>query len=479
MPKYLLRAEAVNLNNFVNDTNRIQSIRGGSNLLLESMHGLHTKDFSENVKLTPIATGASIGLYSFNANSDEDADEVVMTAHKHLSQAVGGHATFVVNFEKDDGKFLENLAMITARNRWQQYQQPTLILPEIGKGVTEPCSFDGLRPASIRNDAVFRGDKLSDSVYYRVRQGRELRQNLYKLLLDTSGDEFTNDLSEIAEDCNHGNLNGKIACIYLDGNWFTKIRNKACTTRETLENFSKYVEVQRRNFLEELLTLARSDSNFKTENGAIRLETLLWGGDELEIIVPAWKGWQVIRLIQKTLGKMEFNGYQLSHAGGIIYCNHKAPIIQVRRMVRQLAEMAKESIPAKTLDEITHNTCDLIYPFVLESFDTIGTNLKSFFRSYHGQQNLDHFCLDPQFAACLEEVVQVMKSNGFPRNKIFDIVQAVRDKKSPEVVRNKALSGLDDERRNAIEAALNTYLDNNDQRWLLVAEMWDYVGRAV
>jgi len=126
---YLLRAEAVNLDNFVYDTNKIQPTRGGSFLLLDSVQQLYGKTIA-GIKLKKITTGASIGLYSFSTNDNVEAEKVVNAVHTELTSITKSHATFAVACIEDTGDFKADLLKLQTKVRWQQYQQPTLILPD-------------------------------------------------------------------------------------------------------------------------------------------------------------------------------------------------------------------------------------------------------------------------------------------------------------------------------------------------------------
>jgi len=233
----LLRVEAVNLSNFVYDTNKIQPMRGGGYLLLEAVQGLADNHFA-GVKLESISTGASIGLFRF---ASDDPQGVCNAVLKHLRKATGGHATFVVDWVQK-GDFEKDLQLLTAKNRWRQYQQPTLVLP-LSAG-NEECYYDGLRPGVVEiimpEDNEKKKAMLSGSVDFRRETGGKLRKNIYRKIL---GEEvtrtFTEDLHELAACEGKGNLNNKIAFIYLDGNKFTKVRTDHCKDEKNSLNSAR------------------------------------------------------------------------------------------------------------------------------------------------------------------------------------------------------------------------------------------------
>src|SRR5438046_1029460 len=102
MSRYYLRVEAVNLTNFIADTQDLSTIRGGSLLLLNAVDVLPRK--VDGVELVPLSTGASAGLYSFQASDDDAAkgvrDEVIACLSR---QEELKYATFVVDYQPMHG----------------------------------------------------------------------------------------------------------------------------------------------------------------------------------------------------------------------------------------------------------------------------------------------------------------------------------------------------------------------------------------
>ncbi|MBW2739142.1 MAG: hypothetical protein JRE64_09920 [Deltaproteobacteria bacterium] len=93
MGDYYLRVEAVNLDNFVYDTNDISTIRGGSFLLLDTVNRLESAHDLKGL-LEKVSTGASAGLFRIIGN---DPDDVKKRVKDYLNKKTEGHATFVVD----------------------------------------------------------------------------------------------------------------------------------------------------------------------------------------------------------------------------------------------------------------------------------------------------------------------------------------------------------------------------------------------
>ncbi|MCE5210236.1 MAG: hypothetical protein LLG40_01630 [Deltaproteobacteria bacterium] len=481
---YLLRAEAVNLDNFVYDTNKIQPTRGGSFLLLDSVQQLYGKTIA-GIKLKKITTGASIGLYSFSTNDNVEAEKVVNAVHTELTSITKSHATFAVACIEDTGDFKADLLKLQTKVRWQQYQQPTLILPD-EKNAKEECAFDGVRPGVVEIHLPGKKLVVSDSVDFRINaENKKLREKIYSRILNEQiSYKFTKDIEKLANHKDMGNLNNKIAFIYLDGNKFTKIRNSLCDNSTELTNFSDTVETARSEFLAALLAKAEKDKTFKTEDEEIRFETLLWGGDELEIIVPAWQGWAVLHLFFDAMKDVHFkkkpdDEAPLTHAGGIVFCNCKAPIREIRRMAHELSDMAKDAIkPAfETIEsiktQVTHEKHDTFHFLVLESFDTVGGKVKFFAQNYFGKTIWQSMMITQEDMGKLTSVIKFMKDNAFPRNKIFDIVRAIKQNQFNQSIVDNALA--DNTMSKDIVDKINIFLGNKIERWFVISELWDYV----
>jgi len=475
MSKYYLRVEAVNFNYFIFDTDKIQPMRGGSYLLLESINSLEGLSVN-GVTLQKIMTGASIGLFSFEDDGG-NVDSIIDEVRKKLGDATGWHATFVVNALEATDNFKHDIEKITALNRWQQFQQPTLMLPENPADVR--CPYDGIRPAEENINTAEGPKNVSSSVAYRTKKGRDLRKKIYKKILDDDNfnENFTDDLGELSYNPDKGNLHNKIALIYFDGNKFSKIRADKCNDEHSLKTFSDCVEENRRAFLKKLLEEAKKP-DFKN-NGKIQIETLLWGGDEFEIVVPAWKGWDVLRLFYESIKNAEYDGIPLTHAGGIIFTNHKSPIRQLKSIVRNLTDMAKERLPSvyKTLN---HGEHDLTHYLIMESFDTVGTDVRRFVRDYYGEGCYDDFVLTSTMIENITNAQTLMKKNNFPHNKVFEIVSVVKTDSSAQAtlrikdILKRALSDVENE--DDVKTAINSVIDDRPHRWLVLADLWDYVG---
>ena len=477
MGDYYLRVEAVNLDNFVYDTNDISTIRGGSFLLLDTVNSLEIADDLRGF-LEKISTGASAGLFRIIGN---DPDDVKKRVKDYLNKQTKGHATFVVDtLAGDNLDFKAVQEQLLAKNRWSQWQQLTIPWGRGWKGSEAPCFLDGIRPGL--EDEVFpeKGIRqVSSSVKFRRDSRKQLRNDIYARILNDQGDftyKFTNDLEMLSEDKNQGVLNKKIAFIYLDGNKFGRIRDAKCDKKTRLQEFDKSVQKDfREAVLRKLLSHMAGNDASLTSDKEFRLETLLWGGDEIEWVVPAWKGWEVLRLFYEFEPPPAYNKTPLTHAGGIVFCHHNAPILQIRKLAHRLANLAKSnltSIPKSREDG------DIFHYLILESFDMVEGSLDAFLKDYYKPVDYKELLLKGQEMQSFSKDMRIVRSD-FPRGKVYEIIAALKEKKDVDDIKERGIQSCPASRQKELNKAIDNLLkgntnQNNINRWFVIADLWDF-----
>lgn len=478
---YYLRIEGVNLYSFLNDTQDLSTIRGGGLLLLHSIERIKEKF----PNLNPITTGASNGLFSFEAEDDRKAEE----QRKTVAELLTGdhdlrHATFVVDVQRADKGFLQDKEAVLARNRWRQWQQPTVVVPEFNQNRNIPvCIVDRVRPGTekrtVKNEP---NQAVSASVAVRRDYGIGQKQHFYASEMEkyfgiNFDRRYVHDLDSLTNDPDQGNLHHKMAVIYLDGNSFGAIQRKHCGTEKDQQDFDKLMKKNRASALKSLLEKMGGDTGYqiKTKDGVLlRMETLLWGGDELVWVVPAWKGWNVLGEFYRIANSWKFSGESLTHAAGMVFCHHNAPVHRIVQLCKSLAEKAKE----------TNRTQNLFQYLVLESFDHIGRDLEAFRNiqcsvpwkvSLEGERMLD-----------MAEELRKFKET-FPRNKVFAGVHAALANARPQGGGPFHLDRFKERLRKTLPPEINDvtnihakfgdYWGDRDSPglWLHLADLWDYI----
>ncbi len=387
MATFHLRVEGVNLSSFLFDCQDLSTVRGGSLLLLDAVERV-----SRRPELQRISCGASVGLFSLEAPSEQDARAVRDAVRDSLAtDSQLRHATFVVDVVPASGGdgFAHDRERLLAANRWRQMRQPSFSLaglfdaPDDKDGDRKECDIDLVRPAARHNRQSPVGKQdVSESVFVRRTFGREAKQTLYERETGVENLKYVGDLEELTKrpplSDVPAHLDRKMAVIYLDGNRFGELQHERCRTAEDQRAWNEHILGTRRRLLKRLVTSAGSDPLWRaggsrrigdSEDGALRLETLLWGGDELTWVVPAWKGFETLALffdearswrIPKELDPAE---PPLTHGGGVVFCSCKSPIHRVVDLAHGLADVAKQA----SRDE------NRVAIEVLESFDHVGS----------------------------------------------------------------------------------------------------------
>lgn len=517
MPKYLVRAEAVNFDDYIFGTNDISTIRGGGMLLRKAL------DVSAILKgLKKIYVGGSTGV--FEADWPEDGEkELCESIRTQLQIAPRDEAVFVVaacEWDGRDATFPARHAEVVARCRREQLRMPTLVFPAAGE---RPCELDRLRPAvepidqkgaavravgnrkmwvssvtrTRREHGVDQKIKLYKEVYQQVHPGEPLQHS-----------EFTNDFDQIATDCEAAKkLDGKIALIHLDGNKFGEIL-RACANPEVLGRWAETLECNWNGFLAwllrqpkeaEWLWSGRVISNAGVErdkDDAFRIETLLWGGDEVLLVVPAWKGWWVLEKffeLYGTLGQGQATQFdpldgsgarRLSFGGSLNFAHYNAPIQRLRRLAESLSGQAKAQYQAGSPKHTF--VCE-----VLESFDHLGADVDK-----ARSRTIDHraLVLDGADMATVRAAIGELKK-WIPRSRLHAAVRALPDgalfaEEYRETVKRADAEASDVDRprfQNARAQLENcsakglpgaTEEQKRAAAWVHLLELWDYLPDA-
>lgn len=375
--EFLLRLEAVNLGNFIYDTTDLSTIRGGSLLLLECARDL-PRHFPD---LKCISTGASRGVFFFEAADERTAAEKRGAIEKYFAEHESfQHATIVVDIALMVGEFQTSLRTVEARGRWRQLQSPTVIYPGEGDNV---CRFDRVRPKheEMQKGVGEKPRPISRASFSRRSAGiGDKHHQFYEKYagLPAKGVEFVNDFDQLSNLPRQGRLHHKIAVIYVDGNKFGRVFSKLDQT--DYQAFAQQLQKDASAFLTEMLgqhlppprVSGKSDEWYwsgrvltnmgeeKEKKDGLRLETLLWGGDEILWVVPAWAGWWWLQKFCELWGKdsgRTFGSQPLSYSAGLVFCHHDAPIHRVKDLTKELGDFAKPGpfrFAYQTLESFDH-----------------------------------------------------------------------------------------------------------------------------
>lgn len=519
---FYLRVEAVNLSHFINDTKDLSTTRGGSLLLLEAMEEVEgiiknqkisqiekeiadlenqlnelnniqnptQSDKNKKSKLreklrklketlrkivnhdspSSITKGASWGLFNLDM-PDEDADHIKDKVIDYFKNDIlYKHATFVVDLHPNNGDqhYQKDRNRLQSLNRRQQMQAPSLAICKEG---TKCCAIDKIRPSSterwLKDKEEGEKDKgkdyVSDSVHLRREYGRDQKQKFYEKVTGTEA-KFTKDLGALSKSANQGILDNKIAYIYIDGNSFGEIQ-RGCDTPKAQQDFDNNTRRGRECLLKNILEQIATKPDWLTQDKEVRLETLLWGGDEIIWVVPAWQGWWMINEFYKQAKQhIKHNNTSLFHATGLVFCHHNAPIHRIDSLARALADLAKAD-----------RESNLIAYQILESFDHAGTQLSAFREDViKGLGKLEHLLVTAEKISEVHSCIsELKKDDDFAKRKVYQILEAYREGKTATA--EQYIAKLSDDSPEPLEK-LKTIFGGENAHWLHLMNLWDYIS---
>ncbi|MDR3636734.1 MAG: hypothetical protein P4L84_23220 [Isosphaeraceae bacterium] len=496
MTQFLLRVEAVNLVNVIDDTDDLSTRRGGGLMILNAAtQMLETLRADIRTRLTPVATGASIGLFAFEAVDEKDAENVRAAVESHfqigtleypVDQTAWGHlplkhGTYVVDVEPMGLSPAEAEQKAVAKNRWRQMSAPSLSLDGLWpREAADACEFDFVRPATTVVEAADGAKNASESVRARRDYGRNARQKFYEHELETCDFAFVDGLQELSDprrldkqgapfDENDAppDARDKLAVFYVDGNRFGATGRGMWAGDDPVDTFREWSEAIRghhRDLLRGLLGRAAADASWK--NGSrLRLETLLWGGDEILWVAPAWKGWELARWFFGQTHEVTVRAQprRLTYGAGLVFCHRNAPINNIITLAHRLGTIAK-----RAGDSVRHR---LAYE-VLESFnDRPGEDLDVHRRRLLPEGvPVEGLVLDPvrgeMFWGALRRIAA---SDDFPTRQLYLLVKAWR-KREPFAAHKKRLDAC------GVGPALASFREETGEAaWLHLLQMLPYI----
>lgn len=466
--QWYLRMEAVNLCNFVYDTQDLSTIRGGGHILLSAVEKVENT-FSSF--LQKISSGASVGLFAIK--DGKEAKEAIKDVRKILASDDFKHATFVVNAVKETGNYRRDLERLMAANRLQQMRSPSYAVPS-EENSSQVCAIDLIRPAVLSSSKGL----ISRSTHKRREKGKEnKRKEFYQKISGyyVKGKLFVNELNELTGDPQNP-LDHKMAVIYIDGNGFGRIQDDKCKDRTSHKQFDTFLSEQYSGLMHKLFEYIDKDSHktWFTPDDAYRLETLLWGGDERMWVVPAWKGWELLQFFFEHTSDWRFGDRPLTHAAGIVFCHHKAPIHRITALARGLADEVKT---------VSRSRNAFAYQ-ILESFDHVGRDLAGFRaeRCPSGETTAS-LVLGGNNMGRIAEAFGKLHSSEFSTSRLHRIVSALLAPGEPSRVLadelieelKKELSSADSNAENILNT-LEPLLGGKRTMWVHLAELWNYIA---
>lgn len=484
----LLRIEGVNHAHCIDDTEDLSTRRGGGLMLLDAITHIES-GLGDRVRR--ISAGASTGLFEVLG----DGAEVLKTVRARLTDTPYTYGSFMVDLVEDENFATAETAAIAA-NRWRQMR--SLSFSGMGLGVSHlgACEVDEKRPAVAPTKLKGETQALGASVQARREYGLTAKRRFYARTLDEhyADFKFCNEFEEIAGNpkstLRTPSLAGKLAVFYADGNAFGKIANAAAKQGpDALRAWDAYLRGQRKAFLAALLDHAAAHDHWQTADDKLRLEILLWGGDELKIVVPGWCGLELADFFLEHTRGMRYpdNAHDpaaqpLTHACGLVFCHYKAPISRISRLATVLADQGKAS----------HARANSLNWLLLESFDHTGGGLDDYLRRrFAGRLGWADLTLDEKTLPVIARDFPCLQDR-LPHSALIRVAQAMAagqafdegQREQPLIRRARrqiAEAGGKDfkdlwSRLHPQGATWNDDLAHPDDlgTWIKLAELWEY-----
>lgn len=320
----VLHFEAVNFAATVFDTQDISTIRGSSRALediVQNMAGQIERAGGEVVRAGGAQLTARTGLGL--GDLVNGLPESLRAIYPHLSFVTGTGAT-------------EIEAMQKARN--SQFRQR--VVPDWGPAAAHPCMLDRTRPAQVARKLGGETIRISQSVDLRREYGRQARSGLYARLgvappehLPNSFEDLVaappSDVAEVAR--------SKLVVIHADGAGFGDALAKVGASRFSADLVPLQAGLMRA-LLDKLSSLGPRGL---TADGALRFETLLFGGEDMDFVLPAWLVFDFLKAFSEATRDWEIGGVHLSHRVGCIIAHRKTPIRQMRQLAHDAVDLLR------------------------------------------------------------------------------------------------------------------------------------------
>ncbi|TNE65428.1 MAG: hypothetical protein EP335_05790 [Alphaproteobacteria bacterium] len=364
-------------------------------------------------------------------------------------------------------------------------------------GVAEKQAFYSDQLALLQD-----ADAPSDGLAHALRDARDrLPMALHFASISEGGNL---DLKE--------NLRDKLALFYADGNGFGALQTayiRGESTAHGQNQLARQTELDatlrttRRRFLKALLELVHRDASGAPSDAereerqalnwrhggsgregqvaietVLRLETLLWGGDEFRFVLPARLGFDALKLFfDMTRGRHTgadsdewcVGDRRMFHAAGLVFFHHDAPIANIIRLGDGLAEACKR----KSRDQ------DLACISVLESFDQVGNSVEAYLagRSPVGVAP-DELLVDPANIALLVDTAKQLSvlDDGAGRRQLRQVVIALHaggTEGGSYLAARDRLFALYPNVRGLLAPAMDAM--GAHALWLLLEDYWDYL----
>ncbi|HFQ4839497.1 TPA: hypothetical protein ACGU2D_003866 [Vibrio vulnificus] len=532
-----LKVEAVNFGNTIFDTNQLSVVRGGSYALKEIVRQIEKKLIDRKIEgFQSVTLGGSTGIFCCDADSINQMRSLVelylcdQQTIKEQTFTPNNVFSFVITsvVSKD---YLQAKEQLYALGRHKQAQSFSHALPDFSSSGEQVCPLNGYLLADSKNNNIkaAKNSKVSTSVDLRYQIGRKVRTTIYSeeqaILAAQLSDlgkpqeerrtdieelRFPSDLETLAGQHHKLALNGKVAVIYVDGNAFGKAQKthieQSSNKIEAQQAFDLQLRSDRAEYLVSLVEFLNQQGATLQENNEtmVQLETLLWGGDEMTIVVPAWIGMATLHHFFEKHNNYQICGQPLTFSAGIVFASCKTPIRKLEQAAMSLADAIKQQSGGRQQSYFDY--------MILESIDYPTEPLASFWEkrykklaplrkplqfnlasSYHPDQLSQHLQTLPRSsiyklvdAALHHSVADLAEQPPFNKEQRLEVKGSAQEL---PLMLKRLINAGGGELQTAIQALSQVLLEKGDEQatthplsdemtlfWLHMLELYDYLA---
>ena len=473
---FLCSVEAVNLDNMFADCQDLSTTRGGGLGVLEI-----GREVARRLGVETISAGSSQGFFLVEGESAEGAERSVRAKLAEIDLL--NHATVMVKACKyDESAFALQKAELQAAMRWSQMRSPSVVYPKLHGSLV--CDIDKVRPAQRWPDLEEKQSQ-SDFTHARRQKGREQKNTLVGRILSGQQEsvgpaefDVVSDLAELSidKDKRFGNLADKLAVLRFDGNDFGNI-GRRCVTPDLMKRFSETTQKQQREFFDTLVHTNAAAWWTDHHPPKLRLEIVVYGGDEVTFITPAWLGWRALRVFYEQAAqwpplRMPEGDQQLTYSGGVVFCHRNAPIHAIKKLASDLGEQAKNRAKEKAGGKGNFAIFQ-----ALESFDSIGEDVEGFLGKRYGFTHGRGVFLGLDEVALIDDNMDYWRAT-LSRRKLHTLAQELEKGKRVDVENSifELVESKSPGSERALEAVKSLRSRLGDAALLHILELWDYAG---
>lgn len=341
MTQFILRVAGVNFGATLYDTNDLSVIRGAS-LMLDGVvdavkNVLKDEGFASAVRLSG---GASVAEFALRTDA-VGASQAEAALRRALASGPWRHLSFVIGVKEVSGDRSAAQKAAEARCASSQFRQWT-VPPCPAPHATRQDALDGVRGASKR---LHLKGWVSEATRTRLREGRFQRQRFFLSRLGDKleGVRFCNSFDELIANAPKwvpDAASRKIAVIHFDGDGFG-----AAARNVGVERFAEEMAPLSKALLGRLVDDARKAEEREVPDKALRLrlEVLVWGGDDITLVAPAWRALDLLAGFFEQTESWQVGGVELGFTGGCVIAPFKSPIRQLTRLAAEAVDLGKEA----------------------------------------------------------------------------------------------------------------------------------------